>query len=141
MEAKLPTQTQIETTQRVNSGRNEGDLLGGLASLPFHKRMSHFARGSTRHWVTGGITVVDFRPLYTIAIHDLQRRLTREIQSIETEDVTDEQLEHIRETLHKYTDALRDFEFIHADRWNTQFVRDIAAFGLTTALDHDCEVH
>ena len=89
--------------------------------------MSHFARGSTRHWVAGGITVVDFRPLYTIAIHSLQRQLASEIQKIETEDVTDNQLERIRETLHRYTDALRDFEFIHANRWHTQFVKDIAA--------------
>ena len=127
MEAKLSSQTQDETPQRVGGGTNDGHLLKGLASLPFHERMSHFARGSTRHWATGGITVVDFRPLYTIAIHDLQRQLAREIQIIETKDVTDEQLEHIRETLHRYTDALRDFEFIHANRWDTQFVRDIAA--------------
>lgn len=127
MGPELPSQNQSESTKGDDSVRNDRDILEGLASLPFHQRMSHFARGSTRHWVAGGITVVDFRPLYTIAIHDLQRQLAGEIQKIETEDVTDGQLEHIRETLHKYTDALRDFEFIHANRWDTQFVKDIAA--------------
>ena len=65
MEAKLSSQSQNETPQRVDSGRNDGHLLEGLASLPFHQQS-------------------------TIAIHDLQHRLAREIQNIETEDVTDE---------------------------------------------------
>ncbi|CAN9344092.1 unnamed protein product [Alternaria alternata] len=33
----------------------------------------------------------------------------------------------MRQTLREYTTALRDFEFIHANRWSTQFVKDIAA--------------
>ncbi|KAI1326502.1 hypothetical protein F5Y16DRAFT_400391 [Xylariaceae sp. FL0255] len=41
--------------------------------------------------------------------------------------VTDQLLEEIRDKLHKYTDALRDFEFIHTNRWNTHFVKNIAA--------------
>ena len=97
---------EVQTPSQVPGqkfGNNE-NILEGLAALPFHKRMSHFARGSTRHWAAGDITVVDFRPLYTIAIHDLQRRLAREIQKIETEDVTDQQLENIRGTLHSYSE-------------------------------------
>ncbi|CAN9323471.1 unnamed protein product [Alternaria alternata] len=57
----------------------------------------------------------------------MQRRLAQEIQKIEGENVTDEQLSRMRGTLHEYTNALRDFEFIHANRWSTQFVKDIAA--------------
>lgn len=49
--------------------------------------------------------MVDFRPLYTVAIHDLQRQLTREIRQIQTQDVTDEQLGRIRDTLHKYSES------------------------------------
>ncbi|RYN87288.1 hypothetical protein AA0119_g12498 [Alternaria tenuissima] len=57
----------------------------------------------------------------------MQRRLAQEIQKIEGENVTDAQLSRMRGTLHEYTNALRDFEFIHANRWSTQFVKDIAA--------------
>ncbi len=148
--AKLP---RIDTDPQIASNHmhrkdkdNRDDLLDGLATLAYHTRMSHFVRGSTRHWVAGDITVVDFRPLYTVTVHDLQRRLAEEIQKIGTEDLTDQRLEYIRDTLHKYSksrpktrttgmyetnksaaDALRDFEFIHSNRWETQFVKDIAA--------------
>ncbi|KAH7020516.1 hypothetical protein EDB80DRAFT_882552 [Ilyonectria destructans] len=105
----------------------EDELLEGLASLPYLERLTSFIRGSTRHCVTGGVTVVDFRPLYSVTIHHLQRQLAEEIQKIGDAELTTQQLEEIRETLHKYTHALRDFEFIHANRWNTYFVKDIAA--------------
>ncbi|RSL47215.1 hypothetical protein CEP51_015805, partial [Fusarium floridanum] len=53
--------------------------------------------------------------------------MAKEIHALESHDVTDQQLDHIRDILHKYTEALRDFEFIHANRWSTYFVKDIAA--------------
>ncbi|KAM5341705.1 hypothetical protein ACJ41O_014736 [Fusarium nematophilum] len=107
--------------------RDRDAVLEGLASLPYHERLTRFLRGSTRHWVTGGVNIVDFRPLYSVTIHHLQRQLAQEIHQIAEDDVTDEQLERIRQTIKKYTDALRDFEFIHANRWNTYFVKDVAA--------------
>jgi hypothetical protein len=51
----------------------------------------------------GGISVIDFRPLYTVTLHDMQRRLAQEIQKIEGENVTDEQLSRMRGTLHEYS--------------------------------------
>ncbi|KAI2462982.1 hypothetical protein F4781DRAFT_152763 [Annulohypoxylon bovei var. microspora] len=115
----------------VNEGnRNNairGEVLEGLGLLPYHERLSRFIRGSIKHWVKGGVTVVDFRPFYTVTIHHLQRQLTEQIRRIEKTNITDSQLEDIRNILRKYTDALRDFEFIHANRWNTHFVKDIAA--------------
>ncbi|KAI0117674.1 hypothetical protein GGR51DRAFT_499696 [Nemania sp. FL0031] len=108
--------------------RDERDSpLAGLALLPYHERLTKFIRGSTRHWVPGGVTVIDFRPLYTVTIHDLQNRLVKEIQKVNRSNITDKQLDEVRDTLAKYTDALRNFEFIHTNRWNTQFVKDIAA--------------
>lgn len=84
--------------------QSRDEQLEGLAALPYHTRMSHFVRGSTRHRVAGDITVLDFRPLYTVAVHDLQRRLATEIQKIGKSDVTDQQLEDIGDTLHKYSE-------------------------------------
>ncbi|KAI8635650.1 hypothetical protein F5Y19DRAFT_17931 [Xylariaceae sp. FL1651] len=113
-----------ENTHRENE---EGDVLDGLASLPYHERLTKFIRGSTKHWVAGGVTIVDFRPLYAVTIHHLQHRLASELATIDKFITTDEQLEILRDNLHKYTDALRDFEFIHTNRWNTNFVKDIPA--------------
>ncbi|RYP04079.1 hypothetical protein DL765_010312 [Monosporascus sp. GIB2] len=87
-----------------NKDANRDRLLKGLGSLPYHERLTRFLRGSVKHWVKGGVTVIDFRPFYTVTIHQLQRQLAEQIP-----------------------DALRDFEFIHANRWNTNFVKDIAA--------------
>jgi hypothetical protein len=92
----LPTHENIQ-------GRERNNFLDGIASLPYHQRMTHFLRSSTRHWVAGGVTVVDFRPLYTANIHNLQRQLAKEIEKLETEDITDNRLEAIQETLHQYS--------------------------------------
>lgn len=101
------------------------DILNGLAQLPYHERLTRFLCGSARH---RGISVVEFRPLYNVALHDLQQQLTGVIQKVEEESVISGQSSRIRETLHKYnasntnsTEPLtyptfRDFKFIHASR-------------------------
>ncbi|KAL9084297.1 MAG: hypothetical protein Q9165_008125 [Trypethelium subeluteriae] len=66
-------------------------------------------------------------PLYAVKIHNLQRQLAQEVQVTLTNSVTEAQLEHIQKLLDDYTSALRDFELIHANRWHTFFVKDIAA--------------
>ncbi|RDW58910.1 hypothetical protein BP6252_13386 [Coleophoma cylindrospora] len=111
----------------VDQEKKRDEVLEGLADLSYEERLTSFIRGSARHWVTGGITVLDFRPLYTATVHDLQRQLAKEITYINKEPVSEIQLERIRDILHKYTNILRDFEFIHANRWNTHFVKDVAA--------------
>ncbi|KAF2107046.1 hypothetical protein BDV96DRAFT_654136 [Lophiotrema nucula] len=117
----------LRSDQKQNDKNKRYDVLDGLANLSYHERLTSFLRGSTRHWVAGGVTVVDFRPLYSVTLHHLQRQLAGEIEKVGKHEVTDQQLKDLRETLHQYTDALRDFEFIHANRWNTQFVKDISA--------------
>jgi hypothetical protein len=88
-------------------GKNEEavreNCLDGLAELPYHERLTRFLRGAARHWVAGGISVVDFRPLYTVTIYDLQRQLVRELQNVDGENITDEQLNRMRGTLHEYS--------------------------------------
>ncbi|KAJ4115388.1 hypothetical protein NW768_011240 [Fusarium equiseti] len=111
----------------IETDEERDKLLEGLSSLPYHERLTRFLRGSTRHWVTAGVNVVDFRPLYSVTIHHLQRQMAEEIHDLTNNEVTDQQLVRIRDILHHYTNALRDFEFIHANRWNTFFVKDIAA--------------
>jgi hypothetical protein len=90
-----------------SDGKNEEavreNCLDGLAELPYHERLTRFLRGAARHWVAGGISVIDFRPLYTITLYDLQRQLAREIQKVEGENITDEQLSRMRGTLHEYS--------------------------------------
>jgi hypothetical protein len=138
------TFSSISSNGKSEDGGRE-NCLDGLAELSYHERLTQFLRGAARHWVAGGISVIDFRPLYTVTLHNLQRQLAQEIQKVEGENVTDEQLCRMRETLHEYStssstqtaliclpnthqaNALRDFEFIHANRWSTQFVKDIAA--------------
>ena len=88
-----PTHEQIE----------EDNVLEGLAALPYHERLTRFIRGSTKHWVSGGVTIVDFRPLYAVTIHHLQCQLATELAKIEQDIVTDAQLERIRDILHKYS--------------------------------------
>ncbi|GAW23366.1 hypothetical protein ANO14919_129240 [Xylariales sp. No.14919] len=117
----------MSSGQDTHGENEEENVLEGLASLPYHERLTKFIRGSSKHWVAGGVTIIDFRPLYTVTIHHLQHRLATELATIEKAIATDEQLEIVRDTLHKYTDALRDFEFIHTNRWNTEFVKDIPA--------------
>ncbi|KAI0971597.1 hypothetical protein F4678DRAFT_479416 [Xylaria arbuscula] len=77
--------------------------------------------------ICNNVTIVDFRPLYAVTIHHLQYPLATELAKIGENIVTGEQLESIRDILHKYTNSLRNFEFIHTNCWNTQFVKDIAA--------------
>src|ERR1700761_9439107 len=92
--------------QKLEGGDDDCDsLLEGLALLPYHERITRFIRGSTRHWVHGGVTVVDFRPLYSATIHHFHRQLAEEIQKTTTDTVTDTQLNQIREILHKYSKA------------------------------------
>ena len=93
----------MDSKQKRTKEDERDNLLDGLASLPYYERLTRFIRGSTKHLVAGGITVVDFRPLYTVSIHHFQRQLAQEIQKIENFEVTDSQLEDIRETLHNYS--------------------------------------
>lgn len=92
-----------DTAERVKSRERRDEELDGLSLLDYHERITLFARGSTRHWVNDSITVVDFRPLYAITIHHLQRQLAQEIQHISKGEVTDEQLENIRKLLVQYS--------------------------------------
>ncbi|KAH6665937.1 hypothetical protein B0J14DRAFT_203391 [Halenospora varia] len=124
------------SSKRTETGtdlRKQTDTeLEGLAALPYRERLAEFVRGSTRHWVDDSITVVDFRPLYAIAIHNLQHQLAQQIQVIQKHEeigdkLTDEQLETIQKLVKEYTNSLRDFEFIHSNRFDTVFVKDIAA--------------
>jgi hypothetical protein len=91
------------SSESKNQDRGREDCLDGLAGLSYHERLTCFLRGAARHWVAGGISVIDFRPLYTVTLHDMQRRLAQEIQKIEGENVTDEQLSRMRGTLHEYS--------------------------------------
>lgn len=93
----------MEPKQNNDEVEERDDLLDGLALLPYHERLTRFVRGSTRHLVAGGVTVVDFRPLYAVTVHHLQRQLAEEIQKINKVDVTAQQLADIRETLQKYS--------------------------------------
>ncbi|KAI0855224.1 hypothetical protein F4860DRAFT_521896 [Xylaria cubensis] len=109
----------MKPNQDKHEAIEEDSVLEGLALLPYHERLTKFIRGSTKHWVADGVTIVDFRPLYAVTIHHLQHRLAAELAKVEKTVATDEQLESIRDILHKY--------IIHTNRWNTQFVKDIAA--------------
>lgn len=93
----------LESKQEKIQDNKHDDFLDGIANLSYHERLTQFLRGSTRHWVAGGVTVVDFRPLYTVNVHHPQRRLAKEIKKVEAEDITDLQLETIQETLHQYS--------------------------------------
>ncbi|KAH8629740.1 hypothetical protein IG631_14317 [Alternaria alternata] len=88
-------------------GKNEEavreNCLDGLAELPYHERLTRFLWGAARHWVAGGISVIDFRPLYTVTLYSLQRQLAQEIQNVEEKNITDEQLSRMRGTLHEYS--------------------------------------
>lgn len=137
------------TAKRIEIRKERDQELEGLASLTYHQRMTAFARNSTRHWVKDSGTVIDFRPLYAINIHNLQRHLAEEIHLLLEDEISDTQLENIRILLEQYSNfpihhlhkiesvranhvqhsakALRDFEFMHSNRWSTSFVKDIAA--------------
>lgn len=94
-------ETSSKETNRQDVDR--GELLEGLSSLPYFERLTHFIRGSIKHWVAGGVTVIDIRPLYTVTIHHLHRQIAEHIQSIEEKEVTGLQLKNIQETLHEYS--------------------------------------
>lgn len=96
--------TKDEERMDVRTERDEE--LDGLASLEYYERLTEFIRCSTRHPVKDPITVVDFRPLYAVTIHHLQRRLGQEIQLILTQRATDVQLERTRELLDEYSTLL-----------------------------------
>jgi hypothetical protein len=93
----------MNSNQNNEEDEERDNLLDGLALLPYYERLTRFIRGSTRHLVADGVTVVDFRPLYTVTVHHLQRQLAEEIQKIDKEDITGKHLEDIRETLHNYS--------------------------------------
>jgi len=102
--AKIAPHLQRQDTRKRVRIRKERDKeLDGLASLPYHERITEFARNSTRHWVKNCNTVLDFRPLYAVTIHHLQRQLAQEIQNFSMTDLTDEQLEKIRTLLKQYS--------------------------------------
>jgi hypothetical protein len=83
--------------------KERDEALEGLACLPYLERLSCFVRGSTKHWVTGGVSVLDFRPLFSVTIHHLQRQLAEAIQEIDKTDLTTERLDEIGVTVHKYS--------------------------------------
>lgn len=92
--------------ERVNSTGARQDIeLDGLASLEYHERLTRFARGAVRHWVKN-MTVIDFRPLYAVSIHHQQRQLLQEISTFFQNNMTDEQLDRIRELLEQYSNSL-----------------------------------
>jgi hypothetical protein len=93
----------MDLEQKRTKEEERDNLLDGLASLPYYERLTRFIRGSTKHLVAGGVTVIDFRPLYTVTIHHFQRQLAEEIQKIENVEVTSQQLEDIGVTLHNYS--------------------------------------
>ncbi|KIW78370.1 hypothetical protein Z517_08205 [Fonsecaea pedrosoi CBS 271.37] len=128
MAESLFSQTRKQgNAERVKSVGAEQDIeLNGLASLEYHERLTRFARGAVRHWVKN-TTVIDFRPLYAVSIHHQQRQLLQEISTFFRSNMTDEQLDRIGILLGQYTNTLRNFEFIHSNRWNTYFVKNIAA--------------
>ena len=99
----------MHSTKEEKKDDKRTDVLNGIADLPYHERITRFLRGSTMHWVKGGVTVVDFRPLYTVTLHDLQRQLVAEIHRAKHENVTDVQLKSIREILHQYSETIFDF--------------------------------
>jgi hypothetical protein len=102
-----PSKLQRQTTaKRIDIRRERDEELDGLASLTYHQRMTEFARNSTRHWVKDSNTVIDFRPLYAITIHHLQRRIAQEIRLLNEKEVTDSQLENIQKLLKQYSNSL-----------------------------------
>ncbi len=92
------TVSSTESNLSHNKDNERDELLEGLTLIPYHERVTRFIRGSTIHWFAGRVTVVDSRPLYTATVHHLQRRLAEETQKT-AEDVMDQQLDGIRETL------------------------------------------
>jgi len=98
----FPLQRQ-DTVQRIGQRLRSDDELEGLASMGYHERLTTFARDATRRTVDGSTTIIDFRPLYAVTIHHLQRLLSVEMQAFSTQNMTDVQLETIRKLLKQYS--------------------------------------
>jgi len=68
-----PTMPAPVSPSISGDGKNEEavreNCLDDLAELSYHERLTRFLRGAARHWVAGGISVIEFRPLYTITIY------------------------------------------------------------------------
>ncbi len=92
-----------EKVSQADVRRERDTELEGIASLGYHERLTEFIRGSTRHPVADSITVVDFRPLYAVTVHNLQRRLAQELQLTSISLTTDLQLERIRKLIEEYS--------------------------------------
>lgn len=97
----LNRQGSVEEERDLRQARDEE--LGQLEALPYHDRLTEFIRGSTRHWVGDNITILDFRPLYAMNVHHIQRRLAGEIHHLLHSTTCDAQLERIRRTLRQYS--------------------------------------
>lgn len=95
--------SKCEILESLKETMKQEHPLEGLSVLPYLERVTHFIRGSTRHRVPGGVTVVDFRPLYAVTIHHIQSWLARCIADVEKEEITEQQLERIRELLRQYS--------------------------------------
>lgn len=110
---KLQEATESEDHELNSDGMKQEHLpLDGLGTLPYYERVSHFIRGSTRHRVAGGVTVLDFRPLYAVTIHHTQRQLATCISEIEKNEANSQQLARIRRLLHQYSKSRHNFRFL-----------------------------
>jgi len=95
------------TDERLQNRKKRDKELDGLADLEYHERLTRFARGSVRHWVNG-TTVLDFRPLYAVTVHQLQHQLATCVQVVTRETLDDKQLESLRVLLEQYSMPLGD---------------------------------
>jgi hypothetical protein len=77
--------------------------LEGLSSLGYYERLTQFARGSTRLCVENSVTVIDFRSLYAINVHHLQRQLAQEIRALQDTVTSERQLSTFQELLEQYS--------------------------------------
>lgn len=108
----FPRMKRQDTAKRVETPRTRDKELEGLASLEYYERLTKFARDSTRHWVKGSTTVIDFRPLFAVTIHHLQRQLAQEMQIFSRDKMTDEQLERIGKLLSQYSSVPPSHSYI-----------------------------
>jgi len=92
-----------ETSCSVTIRKQRDEELEGLASLKYHERITQFARGSISHLVDETTTVIDFRPLYAITLHDLHRQLAEQVQLIMKNEITDDQLKLMRRLSKRYS--------------------------------------
>ncbi|SRR6266480_303235 len=111
------------TADRVHARKERDVELEGLASLDYDERIAKFIRDSTRHWVKGDVTVIDFRPLYAVNIHHLQRQIVRELHTCSRSKVSDEQLENIGKLLKQYSNS-PCFIHLQSHEWRLLLVKD-----------------